>query len=192
MSKTKFATLTAGLLARKGEAQPSAHSAFALASALARAATLPEQPPHKTQGPVDLAALIERAPRPSVPPPEPLPAAAEETIEPPPPPAFLFTRSVALQPPSFGMRGRTSRAPVATRPQRGQIWPDFSRVHRVAVTVRLEDPSYLRLKLAGVKLHRTNQDLVARAIDAYLTALGVGPVSEEQLRRWQAGNGDSL
>jgi hypothetical protein len=58
--------------------------------------------------------------------------------------------------------------------------------HRTAVTVRLDEPSYLRLKLTALGYHRTYQDILARALDAYLTALGIEKIDEQSAERWRA------
>jgi hypothetical protein len=171
-TKTKFAALTAGLLARKGEALPSAHSAFTLASAYDEAATMHE---HHAQRPAtahDLGALIERArPQgvPAVAHAEPVAAAPEvlpEAAAVPPPP---------LPPRAFGLRN------VLPPPHERQALP-----HRRAVSVRLDDARYLRLKLAGWHFHRTSQDILTRALDLYLTAIGAEEVQDEDLARWRA------
>jgi predicted transcriptional regulator len=174
MSRTKFAALTAGLLARKGEAAPSAHSAFTLAAAYRDTVDQPERPHEKTATPHDLSALIERA-RPQGLPvvvrrealaeiaPAPMPAPI--AVEPVPAPLRLPKRV-------FGLRGAVAPAPP---------FP-----HRTAVTVRLDDARYVRLKLAGARFHRTSQDILTRAIDAYLTALGTEPVGPDELARWRA------
>ena len=80
---------------------------------------------------------------------------------------------------------------VATRPRETLVGlrsaaPLSAPQHRTAVSVRLDDARYLRLKLAGARFHRTSQDIVSRAIDAYLTALGTEPVGEDDLFRWRA------
>lgn len=53
------------------------------------------------------------------------------------------------------------------------LWP-AGRVlkKRTAVTLRLDEKSYLRLKYAGARLHRTNQDILSAALDSYLENLG--------------------
>ena len=159
MTKPKFAALTAGLLARKCEAMPSAHSAFLQASAWAGFLEPHEHPREKTAAPHDLSALIERAPRPAPPvPPQtfqpPLPACASPVPQP--------------QAPIFGLR---NHAPA---------------VHRTAVTVRLDEPRYLRLKLTGLLYQRSYQDILTRALDAYLTALGIEKMDEERVAYWRS------
>lgn len=55
--------------------------------------------------------------------------------------------------------------------------PDPEEEHaarrRATVSVRLDTPDYLRLKLASAQLHRTIQDLISTALDDYLDRLGV-------------------
>jgi len=208
MSKSKFAALTAGLLARKGEASPSAHSAFMQAAAWAEVTHPHEHPHHKTGVPHDLSELIERAPRPapastpaaapvsaSVPPPVP---AASLDAAPAPAPAsrsFHVVRSSvpAVQP--FGMRGRV---PPAQAPRMSHLpvapaddgWSATHRSHRT--TVRLDEARYLRLKLTAARYHRTHQDILTRALDAYLTALGIEQVDEKNVDHWRVRLGRLL
>ncbi len=54
---------------------------------------------------------------------------------------------------------------------------------RTAVTVRLDETRYLRLKLTGARLHRTNQDILTAALDAYLAVLGVEEIEATALPR---------
>jgi hypothetical protein len=170
MTKAKFAALTAGLLARKGEAVPTAHTAFMQAQAWAGFVEPHDHPREKAAAqPHDLGALIERAPRP-VPPasPPPVPASAR------PQPAALLPASSpqasSLPGPVFGLRGHGHHVPS---------------IHRTAVTARLDEPRYLRLKLTALRYQRSYQDILVRALDAYLTALGVEKMDEENLAQWR-------
>jgi hypothetical protein len=170
-TKTKFAALTAGLLARKGEAVPSAHAAFTLASAYDEAAHLHQHPAQRPASPHDLGALIERARPQGVPAivhAEPLQPTRHE------PPAPSAPKVVPVTP-RFGLRNvAPPKLPEHHAPQ-----------HRRAVSVRLDDARYLRLKLAGWRFQRTSQDILTRALDAYLTAIGAEQVDEAAIARWR-------
>jgi hypothetical protein len=197
MTKSKFASLTAGLLARKGEAIPTAHSALMQASAFAEVARPHDHPVQKNGAPHDLAALIERAARPvhgAVYAPKehgeskvlgaPPVAAAIAQPEPHAVPAaapFQVLRPRFAAVPSFGLRGRAAEAarPVVVSSA------NEHRLHRTAVTVRLDEPRYLRLKLAHLRYQRTYQDILTRALDAYLTALGIAAIDESNVESWR-------
>ena len=199
MTKSKFAALTAGLLARKGEAAPSAHSAFMQAVAWAQVAQPHDHPPQKSAAPHDLGALIERAPKAAPPPisapPDPMPSFAPLT-HPTPSPAPEIRPSQIVRgsfppAPSFGLRGRVPpSAPPAPRavhaPVAEEAWSAVHRIHRTAVTVRLDEARYLRLKLTGMRYQRTYQDILTRALDAYLTALGIEQVDDRNVESWRA------
>lgn len=50
---------------------------------------------------------------------------------------------------------------------------DHAARRRASVSVRLDTPDYLRLKLASAQLHRSIQDLISTALDEHLDRLGV-------------------
>jgi hypothetical protein len=161
MSKPKFASLTAGLLARKGEAQPAApHHGFALLRGPSRA---PEAAPERN------ILKDERIPsvrRDCV---ETLPGAGEA-----PPRGAGPARSFRIVAADAAHAARTVALHVA------HDNPGAAR-KRTAVTVRLDETRYLRLKLTGARLHRTNQDLLTGALDTYLAALGVEDIEAAAL-----------
>jgi hypothetical protein len=154
MSKPKFASLTAGLLARKGEAAPAAPAhGFALLRGFTRA---PESAP---------------APEPNIFREERLPPVRRDCVEALPPESARAHKESAPQ------RFRIVAEPAASLPHTVALrLPDGAhapRPHRTAVTVRLDEARYLRLKLTGARFHRTNQDLLTAALDHYLGALGM-------------------
>lgn len=120
------ATLHAGLLARKGEARPSAPSHHQGAARSGNVATL-------------FAALARR---------EPL---AETTAaDTAPPRSIELARAVA--------KPRKAQETAAVR-------------HRRQVHARIEDALHLRLRIAAARGGRTQQDLVASALESYLSFL---------------------
>lgn len=172
MSKPKFAPLTPGLLARKGEAIPTAHSALMQAAAWAEVAQPHDHLPPKQGAPHDLSALIERRTQ------RPAPVAEAPASE--ARPLHVLRMAASQQAPAFGQRGRAA-------PMRQTVPPAADhRLHRTAVTVRLDEARYVRLKLTSIRYGRTYQDILTRALDAYLTALGVEQVDQNGADRWRS------
>lgn len=173
-NRVKFAPLTAGLLARKGEAHP--------ASAMALADDLGPQAYHLTRTPMPvratvhavaarepglfgslserMAALRDRLVGANVLDEEsPAPAARAEAPapeEPAGPPAAVVAAPAEAPAPA-------ERCP--TCPGDG---PDERRFH---VSIRLKRSRYLRLKLAAATMHRPSQEIIGEALDAYFTQL---------------------
>jgi len=56
--------------------------------------------------------------------------------------------------------------------------PESAPVRRHGVTVRLDGPRYRRLMVVSGRYGRTYQDILARALDVYMTALGVEDPAE--------------
>jgi hypothetical protein len=159
MTKAKFASLTAGLLARKGEAQPAtpAHG-FALLRDLSRG---PEAAPQSGAG--HNIFKEERMP--------PIRRDCVEAL----PRGETQARSLHVVAADHGAQ--------AVHTVAVHMAQDNALVHkrRTAVTVRLDEARYLRLKLTGARLHRTNQDLLTAALDTYLAALGVEDIEAAPL-----------
>lgn len=188
MSKPKFASLTAGLLARKGEAVPTAQPFASLVPALPTDMPEPEPMPSRPAAGGGLAALIQRAR-----PPAPLAEVApqpERTVQP---------ATVPAQRPAPIETSPVAPPPEASRPR---VLP-FGRRHaantedaesksaicrRHGVTVRLDGPRYRRLMVVSVRYGRTYQDILARALDVYMTALGIddpgAPATPSTRKRW--------
>lgn len=174
MAKVRFASLTAGLLARKGEAHPAAESVSAMAGHAHSVKPLGLlREPHPLQSPeMSLQDELDwmTSTGPSLSPPQ-APGS--------PPRLRTVPHASRAEAPSTEVNAllkRIGKAPVR------HAETDPSPARRVAVTVRLDEARYLRLKLTGLRLHRTSQDLLTKALDAYLTALGVDPVSERDLQ----------
>lgn len=214
MAKAKFASLTAGLLARKGEAMPAAQS-FAAMHGLSRA---PEPTDAAMQGELvafeerlvnlitDAAREIDAEERAAEGRAAEDRALAEEalldvaqleeeealsagygaqalaTVQAEPQRVQPIERVAPWQRPGGATTGDGAARPrpVAMAPAAapGPRFLRVARLHRTAVTVRLDEARYLRLKLSGARMHRTNQDILTKALDAYLTALGIEPVGE--------------
>ncbi|MBI1239026.1 MAG: hypothetical protein GC199_06745 [Alphaproteobacteria bacterium] len=158
--RTKFAALTAGLLARKGEAHPATAVAATedlepLDHGFVRHPAAPVVRPR-------LAAVGEdRARVTSV-------ADIQRSIE-----AALTggeideaPRAPAATPPAPAATGETPR-------ERCEACPgDSDDDRKFHVSVRLKRGRYLRLKLAAASLHRPSQDIIGEALDRYFADLG--------------------
>lgn len=156
MSKPKFASLTAGLLARKGEAAPAAPShGFALLRGLSRGPESAPAPEHNIF-------KDERVP--------PLRRDCAEAL---PREKDAATTSFRVVASDHGANAHTVAVHLPHHEKAAR--------KRTAVTVRLDETRYLRLKLTGARLHRTNQDLLTAALDAYLAALGVDDIEAAAL-----------
>lgn len=172
MSKPKFASLTAGLLARKGEAVPTAQPFASLVPALAP--DLPDPAASRPTAGGGLAALIQRARPPA--PPSDQPKSHECSHQPaavpvkrPPP---IETNPVAPQPEAS--RARVLHFGTRRAPNADETAHNKSAIcRRHGVTVRLDGPRYRRLMVVSMRYGRTYQDILARALDVYMTALGI-------------------
>jgi hypothetical protein len=159
--KPKFASLTAGLLARKGEAHPAATTE--LTDELTRGSYL--QPAaanerlvedHRFHTPVEQQALLVKAFE--APSEHPL---RDWTRATPPPIAVDPLRSPPVR--DTGEEGAQRCPACPSDPQ------DERRFH---VSVRLKRGRYLRLKLAAASLHKPSQEIIGEALDAYFSKLG--------------------
>lgn len=187
MAKPKFASLTAGLLARKGEAHPAADSFAAMAAVTPfSGAGLVREPADQKPRELTLQDELEwmttfgPAFEPSVYP------APDRGVDPAPTRAVELPRlhpAPALEPQTASVEALLKRIGKPAKPHHTKGHEEtHTQGRRVAVTVRLDEPRYLRLKLTGLRFHRTSQDLVTTALDAYLTALGIEPVTEADLK----------
>jgi len=80
----------------------------------------------------------------------------------------LLTRRADLAPATADRDARTVEV----------IWSTGAPVRRHGVTVRLDGPRYRRLMVVSGRYGRTYQDILARALDVYMTALGVEDPAE--------------
>jgi len=78
----------------------------------------------------------------------------------------------------------TARVSIFARPK---PVPAPAQVHRRhGVTVRLDEPRYRRLTVVSTRYGRTYQDILARALDVYMTALGIedpGETNKQGMRK---------
>jgi hypothetical protein len=150
---TRFASLTAGLLARKGEAEP-ASTPFAdqlLVRVGASGPDIKTQAGHRPEHPAVRSASPKQAFRFITP-------VATDPVEPPPfigpPPAPLLDEDIAEQ----------RCAPCAT--PHGE---DASKTFHV--NLRLKRPRFVKLKLSAALLRRPAQDIVSEALDQWFEKL---------------------
>ena len=207
MSKSDFASLTAGLLARKGEALPAAagftsqnvvSTNFGQSQAvvedicqdMALAQHLPKRSAEdaKTAEP-QIAPKAKPAHKPKV--------VAQKPAEAPAKPAASIVKALPAKADKPMARGAESKAPPAP-PKPVVAKPAFGRrgaeecepcdqidhirktadpEKRAAVTLRLDPTRYFCLKMAGARARRTNQDILTEALDLYLAKL-----SDEELK----------
>ncbi|MEL7028842.1 MAG: hypothetical protein AAGL49_06400 [Pseudomonadota bacterium] len=170
-----YASLSAGLLARKGEATPAMES-FGRhpAPKTSPAAVKPVQsgesgadapsPSPKSVLAAAKPALFERIRRAT----KPDRADADASSPPPPPSAEPAPPAVKEELQAAQVDGLC--APECAAPDDGAGRPSGPRA---AVTVRLQTSAFLRLKLASAQKQRTSQDLISAALDEYLDRLGV-------------------
>ncbi len=229
MTKPRFASLTAGLLARKGEAAPPA-------ALFNKQVAPPESPAQfddvspEMQSRID--SIVESVHAPSnwtQPPADPEPEALDlevaygmddqRSAEPDADSdvahglvsaglrsmpkdrqsdGMLFKRMVPKSTPQFGRRNEnTNPVIVSMRPKKNQQRESgqgedkqaetegsekdrtliVSRARapsarRTAITLRLDEARYLRLKYAGAQLDKTSQAILETALDRYLESLG--------------------
>lgn len=104
----------------------------------------------------------------------------------------LFSRMTPMVTPQFGRRkessvAETNRTVVSMRPKKNpqdvQKEKNEARtlivsrarapsIRRTAITLRLDEARYLRLKYAGAHLGKTSQSILESALDDYLASLG--------------------
>ncbi len=226
MTKQRFASLTAGLLARKGEAappvalfnkaqtqsaqQPSSPAQFddvspEMQDRIESIVASPHAPSNWTQPPAPIeddadsldleseygmddqrgdgeAAVSGRAFGIAA---KPIERAGE---------AALFSRMTPVATPQFGRRkdartdnSNTRKTVVSMRPKKNQQEEQKEKteartlivsrarapsIRRTAITLRLDEERYLRLKYAGAHLGKTSQSILEAALDHYLASLG--------------------
>ena len=187
MAKPKFASLTAGLLARKGEAHPAAETFAAMAavsSPTAAGVGLVRDPLSYKKAP-ELSLQDELEWMTTVAPASegPVHSQDSETDDAVPPSARIVERPrirtlFAMEPPAANIEALLKRIAKSPKNHPGPSEIPATSGRRVAVTVRLDEAGYLRLKLAGLRYHRTSQNIIMKALEAYLTALGVEPVDD--------------
>ncbi len=142
----RFASLTSGLLARKGAAQPAmaTHS-----GGNPRMAAIETPPPAPAEPPFRPTAILARA---------------GYTTEAPPPrpaPAPVHAAPHAAEPACSGSSAcAVGDASGAADPAR-----------RFHVSVRLRQSHFVRLKIASAQLRKPSQDIVADALSAYFRLL---------------------
>ena len=178
----RFATLTAGLLARKGDAAPAlglfAHGRVASGASRRmppRSRREIDRPAANDSPPVPVAAAKLRTP--SGPSPhaqiDDLVADVEPHAAPRPSPALDDAPRIVRSEPASDDGGE--QAPAVNRgfnegcPRKKTA----ARCKRAAVTFRMSVHDFLRLKLAAAELEMASQDIVVNAIEAYLDAQGV-------------------
>ena len=204
MVKARFASLTAGLLARKGEAHPAANSFAAIPGfsapvfdgpqkGLVRELAGAAKPAEPTlQEELDWMTTIGPAPVTVRSDPVPAPRRPETVMVAKP---ILSPRLVTVAPSATpigngqikGAAALLRRVGKAPTPVAVPTAPPAAPVgRRVHVTVRLDEARYVRLKIGALRMHRTGQDILTRALDAYLTALGIEPVTEADLETLRA------
>jgi hypothetical protein len=170
MSKSRFASLTAGLLARKGEAEP---AATPFADQLLTRVGMPAQEVQLSPMPRHHGFGHRRA-APAIPPDVPSfftdPPDAEPEL-PPPPAIFEPVRRVVQLRPAMAealLAGQVQPEPAAScaacpSPE------DAGKVYHV--NLRLKRKRFVRLKLTAALTKRPVQDIVAEALDAWFAQM---------------------
>ncbi len=153
MSKRQFATLTAGLLARKGEATPAATTYSA-------AGGIPTRKPVRNGN----AARVEMAHAEIM-------SAQANGKKAPKKPAPPKLSSVVPKSGQSALGKRTSTNCDPSCPPLSLNGGGGGKNHRAAVTLRLEPTRYLCLKMAAAKTRRTSQDILTMALDRYLKSI---------------------
>ncbi|MGB0749473.1 MAG: hypothetical protein ACPGO3_12080 [Magnetospiraceae bacterium] len=154
MGTEKAASLTGALLARKGEAKPAARSTAFTNPSLANPSAKDRPDGNWYKQP-----RAESTPAPeTVTPPEPAIPEDSERVTPPP---LIDVRQTLAK--AKATHGPTRRAPVGPRTSMKE-----NQGKRTAITVRLADEEYLRLKIYTARSRRTIQDVMMEALDAYL------------------------
>jgi len=171
-----YASLSAGLLARKGEATPAMESFGRQPQPKVRRSEpvepvdmltpVGEKPPAEPAKP--RAPLFDRLRRAGRGPQEP---EAAQRAEPAPPADAV---AAPVQPtPDPQATPQPDAAPGCGAACEAADEAERPGGPRAAVTVRLQTSAFLRLKLASAQHRRTSQDLLAAALDEYLDRLGV-------------------
>lgn len=188
----RFASLSSGLLARKGTAQPAmtSHSGgnprFFQEEAPEPPAAAPPPPPVAAQPVRPVAAPMQpAAPRPAGPPASTPVAAPREAFAPAarlaragyafesaPPPPSAAPRPEVLKP-SLPPRGPETGGgcgqPAAACAVANSANGDPAR--RFHVSVRLKQSHFVRLKIASAQLRKPSQDIIGEALTAYFRKL---------------------
>lgn len=157
-----LASLSSGLLARKGQARPAMRpQGYASASPGAQLEDLG----WNDMGPPVAAAelppvLVERA-------------ALKDEVE------QVAAEQVAAEPESIPVEPAVIAAALAE--------PRAARRGKAAFTLRLDSPRHLRMRLASAVTHRSSQALLTQALDTFLATL---PEVEELARQCPRPKGD--
>jgi len=170
MGKGQFAELTAGLLARKGEAVPAA-AGFAAHNVVSTKFGAQDSAPDVKQQEPD-AGVIDR----------PLTSQERQAAA---PKADKQNDVAKLSP-----REAQEHLEAQLRADSATVFDELECDHlprvrktggpkkRAAVTLRLNTTQYLCLKMAGAKMRRTNQDILVEALDMYLASLADGELKD--------------
>jgi len=154
---TRFASLTAGLLARKGEAEP-ASTPFAEQFLVRVGASGPDMKAHagyRQEGPTVTSAAPKQAFR-------FLPRVAPDPVEPPP----LIALSPSAAPPALLDDDMSEPRCTPCAAPHGE---DASKTFHV--NLRLKRPRFVKLKLSAALLRRPAQDIVSEALDQWFEKL---------------------
>lgn len=167
MSKGSYAALTAGLLARKGEAVPAAE-AFSVEGVVSA------HPPRRTESKkgskwTDIDPAAAKTEPKAVAAATKMPEVAEVASD-------SHANSVAKSQPKLPAKVKPADSPKrhhiidpCTLISEHHAWDDPHK--RAAVTLRLGETRYLCLKMATAKLRTTNQEFLTEALDYYLQSL---------------------
>jgi hypothetical protein len=161
----RFASLSSGLLARKGAAIPAmtSHGGSSPRSLREQVSFVTVQEPEPAAKPLPSPTPAARIFEPSAPPPPPFPEQRIRTAFVPSEPAFRIAPSKSSSEPAIGCGGEANCA-VAE-----QVALDPAK--RFHVSVRLRQGHFVRLKLASAQLRKPSQDIVADALTAYFRSL---------------------
>jgi hypothetical protein len=66
----------------------------------------------------------------------------------------------------------TKKAPTPAKPKRSSKASTGTDAKPVALTLKVDEKTYVRLCTIGAKLRRTNQDILNEALQEYLKRLG--------------------
>lgn len=195
----RFASLSSGLLARKGAAQPAMAShaggnpRFFNEEPLELTAAPPPAPPAPPAAPAPTPALAVlspvpppamQAPKPSIQPasgfaPAATLARAGFSFESAPPPPSATPRPEVFKspiPPRGTEQGGGCGQPAAACTTANLANADPAR--RFHVSVRLKQSHFVRLKIASAQLRKPSQDIIGEALTAYFRTLDPGVFGE--------------
>ena len=170
MAKGQFAELTAGLLARKGEAVPAA-AGFAANNVVSTTFGPPKPATAPVQAQPDVG-VIDR----------PLTSHEREGAESKP--------DIKKDVSKLSPREAQAHLEAKLRADSATVFEELECDHlprvrktggpkkRAAVTLRLNTTQYLCLKMVGAKMRRTNQDILVEALDMYLASLADGELKD--------------